>query len=328
MPLGEREALEQQPRALEQQEALAINASVIEERAATAAREWHHSRIVAAPSDIPSFVELMWPTLQVVQGLGGSARIGEKMNIGALENSARGVWAITDEGRHLDPGEIPERVREHKRAYYRKRKQQAVLDESEGADERSELDEDDWTSDLLDRLLEMDADAFERLAQRLLREAGFRNVEVLGRTGDGGIDGVGTYRISLVSFPVYFQCKRYKGSVTPSAVRDFRGAMSGRGEKGLLITTGTFTRAARDEATRDEPHQLNSSAATICAISSRNIKWGLRCKPLRPSKSDPSSLTSSKLEPRESPELGPSVLADGDRCWSCIRSCLWRPGRR
>jgi restriction system protein len=232
----------------------------------------------------------MWPTLQVVQGLGGSARIDEiseavmeregftdeqqqvlrrpddrmtmidyrlawarnyLKNIGALENSARGVWAITDEGRHLDPGEIPERVREYKLAYYRKRKQQAVLDESEGADERSELDEDDWKSDLLDRLLEMDADAFERLAQRLLREAGFRNVEVLGRTGDGGIDGVGTYRLSLVSFPVYFQCKRYKGSVTPSAVRDFRGAMSGRGEKGLLITTGTFTRAARDEATRD-----------------------------------------------------------------------------
>lgn len=245
---------------------------------------------MVAPSDIPSFVELMWPTLQVVQGLGGSARIDEiseavmeregftdeqqqvlrrpddrmtmidyrlawarnyLKNIGALENSARGVWAITEEGRHLDPEEIPERVREYKRAYYRKRKQQAVLDESEGADERSELDEDDWKSDLLDRLLEMDADAFERLAQRLLREAGFRNVEVLGRTGDGGIDGVGTYRLSLVSFPVYFQGKRYKGSVTPSAVRDFRGAMSGRGEKGLLITTGTFTRGARDEATRD-----------------------------------------------------------------------------
>jgi restriction system protein len=103
----------------------------------------------------------------------------------------------------------------------------------------------------LDRLLEMEPSAFERLAQRLLREAGFRNVEVVGKTGDGGIDGVGVYQLSLVSFPIYFQCKRYRGSVSSGAVRDFRGAMAGRGEKGLLITTGAFTRDARDEATRD-----------------------------------------------------------------------------
>lgn len=72
-----------------------------------------------------------------------------------------------------------------------------------------------------------------------------------GRTGDGGIDGLGVYRMSLVSFPVFFQCKRYKGSVGSAAVRDFRGAMAGRGDKGLLITTGTFTSEARAEATRD-----------------------------------------------------------------------------
>jgi len=77
------------------------------------------------------------------------------------------------------------------------------------------------------------------------------NVTVTGKSGDGGIDGAGTYRLSLVSFPVYFQCKRYKGTVTPGAVRDFRGAMAGRGEKGLLITTGSFTRDAQAEATRD-----------------------------------------------------------------------------
>ena len=94
-------------------------------------------------------------------------------------------------------------------------------------------------------------DGFERLAQRILREAGFINVTVTGKSGDGGIDGVGTYRLSLVSFPVYFQCKRYKGAVTPGAVRDFRGAMAGRGEKGLLITTGSFTRDAQAEASRD-----------------------------------------------------------------------------
>ena len=92
--------------------------------------------------------------------------------------------------------------------------------------------------------------AFERLTQRLLREAGFREVEVLGKSG-GGLDGVGVYRLSLVSFPIYFQCKRYSGSVPSSAVRDFRWAMAGRGEKGLLVTTGTFTRGARDEASPD-----------------------------------------------------------------------------
>lgn len=86
---------------------------------------------------------------------------------------------------------------------------------------------------------------------RLLREAGFRNVEVLGKSGDGGIDGIGVYKVSLVSFPTYFQSKRYSGSVSASVVRDFRGAMSGRGDKGLVFSTGTFTPAAKAEATRD-----------------------------------------------------------------------------
>jgi restriction system protein len=84
----------------------------------------------------------------------------------------------------------------------------------------------------------------------LLREAGFISATVTGKS-DGGIDGIGVYRLSLVSFPVFFQCKRYKGSVGSSAVRDFRGAMSGRGDKGLLITTGNFTADAKQEATRD-----------------------------------------------------------------------------
>jgi restriction system protein len=97
----------------------------------------------------------------------------------------------------------------------------------------------------------MAPDAFERLARRLLREAGFINVTVTGRSGDGGIDGTGIYRLSLVSFPVIFQCKRWRGSVGPNVIRDFRGAMVGRGDKGLLITTGSFTADARAEATRD-----------------------------------------------------------------------------
>jgi restriction system protein len=94
--------------------------------------------------------------------------------------------------------------------------------------------------------------AFERLVQRVLRESGFTHVEVTGRSGDGGIDGRGIARIhGLMSFHVLFQCKRYKGTVGPGEIRDFRGAMVGRADKGLFITTGTFTPAAVKEATRD-----------------------------------------------------------------------------
>lgn len=91
----------------------------------------------------------------------------------------------------------------------------------------------------------------ERLVKRLLRESGFTKVEVTGGSGDGGIDGTGILQLSLMSFPVLFQCKRYQGSVGAAAIRDFRGAMMGRADKGLFITTGTFSTDARKEATRD-----------------------------------------------------------------------------
>ena len=98
----------------------------------------------------------------------------------------------------------------------------------------------------------MEPDAFERLCQRLLRELGFKNVEVTGRSGDGGIDGKGILNIgSVITFRVVFQCKRYKDSVSSNVVRDFRGAVQGRADKGLIITTGSFTRDARAEAQRD-----------------------------------------------------------------------------
>jgi restriction system protein len=78
------------------------------------------------------------------------------------------------------------------------------------------------------------------------------NVEVTGRSGDGGIDGIGILRVNaLVVFKVLFQCKRYRATVGPSAIRDFRGAMQGRADKGIFLTTGTFTVAANEEAGRD-----------------------------------------------------------------------------
>jgi restriction system protein len=101
-------------------------------------------------------------------------------------------------------------------------------------------------------LLALSPTGFEAFSQRVLRESGFQGVTVTGRSGDGGIDGVGILEVNpLVSFKVLFQCKRYAGSVSSGAVRDFRGAMMGRADKGIILTTGTFTSDARKEAVRD-----------------------------------------------------------------------------
>lgn len=180
---------------------------------------------------------------------------------GLLENSKRGVWSITDSGRAATEAIVEEKWSqraqvEGERKRTRRRERAAERDgDSEGlaGDEAAGEDESDeaWRSELLARLLELSPDAFERLAQRLLREAGFISVSVTGRSGDGGIDGLGVFQLSLVSFPIFFQCKRYRGSVGAREVRDFRGAMAGRGDKGLLITTASFTSEAKVEATRD-----------------------------------------------------------------------------
>jgi restriction system protein len=110
----------------------------------------------------------------------------------------------------------------------------------------------DYKSLLLATLQSLPPEGFERICQRLLRESGFQQVAVTGRSGDGGIDGHGILQINpLVSFKVLFQCKRYRGAVPVSAVRDFRGALQGRADKGIVLTTGTFTTDAKREAIRD-----------------------------------------------------------------------------
>lgn len=110
----------------------------------------------------------------------------------------------------------------------------------------------DYKALLLATLQSLPPEGFERICQRLLRESGFQQVAVTGRSGDGGIDGHGILQINpLVSFKVLFQCKRYRGAVPVSAVRDFRGALQGRADKGIVLTTGTFTTDAKREAIRD-----------------------------------------------------------------------------
>ena len=235
---------------------------------------------------VPTYDQLMNPAIQALKTLGGSGTIeeiyqkvtelvdltDEQLEVlhnpdkggqteieyrlawartylkkyGILENSSRGIWALTAKGRQIDRID-PVAV---------KRFVLGQLKHQETAEDETNLDRPDeelaWREVLLETLIGMDPSAFERLTQRLLRESGFTQVEVTGQTGDGGIDGKGIMRLGgLLSFHVIFQCKRYRGSVSASHVRDFRGAMVGRADKGLLITTGNFTKDAVREATRD-----------------------------------------------------------------------------
>lgn len=176
---------------------------------------------------------------------------------GALVNSARGIWALSEFGNSIsslqetreiyDKVNLEERERAKEKRKATKTEQVEIVENADAGPDDSE----DWKSSLLAVLGQTEPSAFERLAQRLLREAGFTKVEVRGKSGDGGIDGIGVLRVNLVSFQVYFQCKRWKGSVGAKEIRDFRGALQGRADKGLFITTGHFTSQASDEATRD-----------------------------------------------------------------------------
>lgn len=240
---------------------------------------------------VPPFTDMLWPTLQAAIALGGSASIAELdaavvdreqfsaeqqevlhgdgplteiqyrlgwartylKGMGLLTNSKRGVWTVTEAGQNTTQEQISPLYQQFVDTSKKKGKKKAGAkpDVSTELDQVEAEAEAGWKDALLETLLKMSPTAFERLAQRLLREEGFSSAVVTGRTGDGGIDGLGVYQLSLLSFPVFFQCKRYSGSVGAGAVRDFRGAMAGRGDKGLLITTGTFTNDARAEAKRD-----------------------------------------------------------------------------
>ncbi|MGI1968903.1 restriction endonuclease [Shewanella baltica] len=172
---------------------------------------------------------------------------------GYLENSSRGVWALTEKAKlapDIDSREIVNSVRSLDKT--------VSQDSNDPVDPATSFDESPeevlaWRERLHHILIdEMSPDAFERLTQRMLRESGFVHVEVTGRTGDGGIDGKGIARINgLMSFHIAFQCKKYKGSVGAPEIRNFRGAIVGRADRGMSITTGSFTKAAVEEANRD-----------------------------------------------------------------------------
>lgn len=260
---------------------------------------------------VPTFEQLMTPIIQALKELGGSGTIEEINNksteianipdeqlevlhnpekssqtkveyrlawartylkkYGVLENSSRGVWALTPKGRQLDQVNS-KTVRRYVQEQNRKARMASVeVDETE--------EEVTWRDELLATLLKMDPSAFERLVQRLLRESGFIQVKVTGKSGDGGIDGKGIMRLGgLLSFHVIFQCKRYQGSVTTSQVRDFRGAMVGRADKGLLITTGNFTKDALREATRDGAPAIDLIDGDMLIDNLKELGLGVKTK--------------------------------------------------
>ena len=258
---------------------------------------------------VPSFKELMNPTLDALHALGGSSAIGELdrkvigtlalpesvntilhkngpqteveyrlawartylKRFGIIDNSQRGVWALTEQGHiklSIDPNEVATYVRGGIQV-----RQGVQLSDGEPEDDDGS---DEWRDVLIDTLKEMSPDAFERLCQRVLRESGFIEVTVTGQSGDGGIDGNGVIRLAgLISFPVLFQCKRYNGNVGAGVVRDFRGAMQGRADKGMIITTGGFTREAYQEATRDGAPPIDLIDGQLLAEKMKELQLGV-----------------------------------------------------
>lgn len=264
--------------------------------------------------EVPQFHELMVPTLDAIRALGGSASIHEITSqvietmalptqvtqiphgkgsqteleyrmawartylkkVDLLENSARGVWSLTSLGRNnreIEPKNVVKDVRQQRHEEKEQSSSPAATGEIPN---ESETDSNSWREDLLGVLQTMAPDAFERLCQRILRESGFIEVEVTGKSGDGGIDGFGMIRLAgLISFPVYFQCKRYSGSISAKVVRDFRGAMVGRADKGVILTTATFTRDAQKEASRDGTPPIDLIDGELLMDLLKELKLGV-----------------------------------------------------
>jgi restriction system protein len=199
---------------------------------------------------------------------------------GILENSARKVWSLAESDVDLNEISGDEVVRAVRKQTNKARVDGKAQKETEISATNEEVEERfNWQEKLIQTILSITPSAFEKLTQRLLRESGFVEVEVTGRSNDGGIDGKGIARMSgLLSFHVIFQCKRYKGSITPSQIRDFRGAMQGRADKGIFITTGNFTREARKEATRDGAPPIDLIDGELLCEKLKEFSLGVKTK--------------------------------------------------
>lgn len=199
-----------------------------------------------------------------------------------LDSSQRGIWNLTEKGRKV---KITEKdVRKYFKTVqssFIKKKEHSKIEtkDSEIIDDQTIPDDIDSKTELLNLLQDVSPNGFERICQRLLRESGFEQVTVTGKSGDGGIDGIGILQVNpFVSFRVLFQSKRYKGSVSASQVRDFRGAMMGRADKGIIITTGTFTVEAKKEARRDGVTPIELVDGDKLVEMFKRLEFGLKPK--------------------------------------------------
>lgn len=198
---------------------------------------------------------------------------------GLLENSSRGVWTLTEAGQKT-PEVNKDKVKRAVVKLDREERLQKGMSTKDlptkDSEKPQEIEEFSWQEKLLETIRNVEPAQFERLCQRLLRELGFINVEVTGKTNDGGIDGKGILRIGeVLSFHVVFQAKRYQGTVSPAVIRDFRGAMDGRAEKGLIMTTGSFSREARKEAIRDGAKQIDLIDGNEFAEKLKDLRLGV-----------------------------------------------------
>ena len=195
--------------------------------------------------DVIPFYKMMLPLLRALQSLGGSAHIDEldsrtieimklpekMINIlhkedgtltkveyrlawartylkkyGLIDNSSRAVWSFTEsfDGNvnNLSVDEIVKKVRGMS-----KKANPNAIEDDDLENDGIELPEEamSWRDSMRKALLGMSPDAFERLALRLLRESGFTQVEVLGKSNDYGIDGKGIIRLNeIISFHMIF----------------------------------------------------------------------------------------------------------------------------
>lgn len=194
---------------------------------------------------------------------------------GYIESSGRSIWNLTEKA-YSEKLASNEEINSFARNLDKEKNK--ITNPELINNEDNNIDTDDWIEDLTKKLLSISPIGFERLCQRLFREKGFIKVDVTGKSGDGGIDGIGVLKLSLVSFKVLFQCKRYKGSVGSSDIRDFRGAMSGIADKGVFLTTGHFTSGAKTEASRAgaEPIEL-IDGVEICNLL-KELNLGIKTK--------------------------------------------------
>lgn len=260
---------------------------------------------------VPKFDDLYTEVVKSLQQLGGSGstseindKVGELLNLseddvnaihrgnttklnyrlawtrtylkqyGLIENSARGVWSLTAKGKDItsvDKNIINKFVRGYNEGL------KIAQSEKDNVTHSTEDSLELWKDELLNEIKQKSPEAFERLCQRILREAGFIQVTVTGRSGDGGIDGTGIVRIGgFLSFRVIFQCKRYQGSVTSQQIREFKGTMVGRADKGLFMTTGTFTRDAKMEASRDGAPPVDLVDGELLAEKMKELGLGVK----------------------------------------------------